>query len=140
MVLKSWSNMGGRWDNSSDDPMTDIQRWGELLSKQKRYYHGGIPGLKKGDKILPPARTGRSTLLKYGREIDPKGVQREDRVYLTTDHRAAELFAATYPRGDVYKVVPDGDVEEDPDCLELGLSYQCQSATIKAVIRVGRRL
>lgn len=109
------------------------------MDGRKRYYHGGIKGLTRGDKILPPSVTGKSTLLQYAREVDPTGVQRNDRIYLTTDKKAAKMFASVYPYGDVYEVIPDGEIESDPDCLEDGLSYQCHSATIKYVVatRVG---
>ena len=104
-----------------------------------KYYHGGVKGLSRGDKILPPCETGKSTLLEYAKEIDPNGVQRGDMIYITTDKKAAKMFAMAYPFGDVYDVVPDGELENDPDCLESGLSYQCKSATIKYVVatRVG---
>jgi len=106
----------------------------------KRYYHGGVRGLKQGDKILPPSVTGNSTLLQFAREIAPTGPQREDRVYITTDKKAARLYASVMPRGDVYEVIPDGELEDDPDCVVAGLSYQCQSATIKRVIDISVRL
>lgn len=105
----------------------------------QRYYHGGVRGLKKGDKIQPPTITGNSTLLQYARELSPDGPQREDRVYLTTDKKAARLYASVMPRGDVYEVIPDGELEDDPDCKVVGLSYQCTSATIKRVIDISVR-
>lgn len=104
-----------------------------------RYYHGGVRGLRRGDKILPPCTTGNSTLLEYAREINPNCDQRDDKIYLTTDKKWARLFAAALPRGDVYEVIPDGELEDDPDCLEKGLSYQCQSGTIKRVIDISVR-
>lgn len=113
-----------------------IKTYGEC---NVRYYHGGVRGLKQGDKILPPSTTGKSTLLKYAQEIDPNCDQRADRIYLTTDKRMAKLFAAGFPRGDVYEVIPDDEVEDDPDCLEKGLSYQCQSGTIKRVLDISVR-
>ena len=105
--------------------------------KTKKYYHGGIPGLNKGDILLPPLVTGKSTLLEYSREIDPNGAQQNDRVYITTDKLAADMFAFVYPNGDTYKVVPIGDLENDPDCLEDGLSFQCSQAKVIAVLRRG---
>lgn len=107
------------------------------MSKEVRYYHGGIKGLKRGDKILPPSITGKNTLLNYAKQLDENCVQREDRVYITTDKNMAQIYAATFPKGDVYRVIPNGLLEDDPDCLEKGLSFQCESATIKAVVKVG---
>jgi len=103
----------------------------------KRYYHGGVSGLGMGDKILPPSITGNSTLLQYAREIDPNGVQRNDRIYVTTDKLAAMMFASSLPFGDVYEVEPIGELEHGPDCNEVGLSFQCESATINAIVTKG---
>lgn len=101
----------------------------------KPLYHGGVPGMKAGDKILPPKVTGASNLLQYAREIDPDGAQRDDRVYLTTESDMAALFASVFPGGDVYEVQPNETLEDDPDCLEPGISFQCASATIINVVR-----
>lgn len=97
-------------------------------------FHGGIPGLMPGDKLLPPSVTGTSTLLEIAQDIAPEGPQRSDRVYLTTEVAAAMFFAAAYPYGAVYLAVADGELEADPDCTEPGVSYQCASATVVAVI------
>lgn len=45
----------------------------------KRYYHGGVPGLRVGDTLLPPSITGKSTLLEYAKKVDPNGPQRADK-------------------------------------------------------------
>lgn len=95
-----------------------------------RLYHGGIPGLKAGGKLLPPSATGKSTLLKIAQELEPDGPQRSDKVYLTSDPAAARMFAQLYPNGYVYRTFPSQPLEDDPDCDEPGLSYQCPSATV----------
>lgn len=105
----------------------------------ERYYHGVVRGLKKGDKILPPSETGKSTLLQYAKQIDQNCDQRPDMVYITTDKKWAKVYASIFPRGDVYEVIPDGVVEYDPDCKEPGLSYQCSSATVKRVLEISVR-
>lgn len=99
-----------------------------------RYYHGGVKGLLRGQKILPPIETGKSTLLQFAKEIEPDGVQRPDKVYITTDLDAAKMFAFSFPYGDVYEVTPSEDLEDDPDCTLPGLSYQCSFATIKSIV------
>jgi hypothetical protein len=109
------------------------------MGDTKRFYHGGVRGLKKGDKILPPSITGNSTLLQYSKEINPDCDQRDDKIYITTDKKWARIYAAVIPRGDIYEVIPDGDIENDPDCLKDGLSYQCDSATIKRVLEISVR-
>ncbi len=100
-----------------------------------KWYHGGVPGLVPGDVLLPPSETGKSTLLQYAKAIAPDGTQRGDRVYLTTLSSAAAMFAAVYPNGDVYEVVPGSEVEDDPDCLVPDLSAQCARATIVEVVQ-----
>ena len=99
----------------------------------KPLYHGGIPGLNPGSKLLPPSVTGQSTLLEISKQIAPDGPQRSDRVYVTTDFTAALLFAACYPNGDVYEVMPIGELEHDPDCTEHGYGFQCKEALIVRV-------
>jgi hypothetical protein len=69
------------------------------------WFHGGIPGLNVGDELLPPSQTGKPTLLDYSREF-AANTQRDDRVYLTRDPKAAALYAFGYPRGDVYEAEP----------------------------------
>lgn len=100
----------------------------------RQYYHGGIPGLNIGDKILPPNITGKPTHLQYAQEIAPDGPQRDDRVYLTTEQEIAALFAFSYGMagqdGAVYQAIPELPLEDDPDCLEDGLSYQTPAAKI----------
>lgn len=110
------------------------------------YYHGGVRGLRAGDKILPPSQTGAvtiadaETLTAWHREQVVK-VHNRDRVYLCTELDGARLFAAasveggrTYG-GSVYLVRPDGPVEPDPDWLgEPGVSVACTSATVIRVI------
>lgn len=107
----------------------------ELPGPNVKFYHGGKPGLKVGDKILPPSVTkasGPETLHEYG------SVGRVDRVYLTTEESAARMYASGHPsrRGCVYEVIPDGDLHPDDDCLSPGLSYECESATIVRVIKL----
>lgn len=95
-----------------------------------RYYHGGKPKMKEESYLLPPSETGKPTLLQYSRQIDPNGVQQEDRVYLTTDYSTARLYAMGYPNGGTYRAIPDLPLEDDPDCLEKGLSFQTPQARI----------
>ena len=99
-------------------------------------YHGGVPGLRRGARILPPSitKTGRS-LLQYSEEF-PESTQRADRVYLTSDVGTAAIYAAGYSKagGAVYQVIPDQPVESDPDCLEPGLSFQAPAATVVGIV------
>lgn len=97
------------------------------------YWHGGIRGLKHGEMILPPSVTGSEhTLEKYGHELSVE-LQRPDRVYFTTNRNTARAYAALYPNGALYVVVPQGEVEEDPDNSVPGLSYMAPAAMIAGV-------
>ncbi|MFF2964284.1 hypothetical protein ACFVT1_36580 [Streptomyces sp. NPDC057963] len=100
------------------------------------YFHGGVPGLKPGDRILPPDSTGTEHRLSaYAEEIDgPAHARRTDIVYLTTDRQVARVYAAFRPDGALYRVEPVGAVEPDPDCMSPGLSWRCRAATITAVV------
>ena len=108
------------------------------------YFHGGIPGLWPGQRILPPEATGTRVthdMAATGRLAEEVArTYRPDRVYLTTDRLQADIYAAVYPTGGrlggaVYRVCPDGDVELDPDWLgEDGVSVHAPAATILGVV------
>ncbi|MFE9363714.1 hypothetical protein ACFYNN_13035 [Streptomyces sp. NPDC006978] len=100
------------------------------------YFHGGHPGLRPGDRILPPDTTGTTRRLSaYADEVGgPAYARRTDIVYLTTDRGVASAYAAFHPDGALYRVEPDDDIEPDPDCFEPGLSWQCPAATVVAVV------
>lgn len=102
-------------------------------------YHGGVTGLMPGDYVLPPEQTGAdhcSNWMKEG-EHNP---HRTDRVYLTTDLQTAATWAALRGVGDVYAVVPVGELEIDPDCNTPGLSWQAPKARILMCVQRGVRL
>ncbi len=103
-----------------------------------RYWHGGIPGLRPGDRILPPDVTGTTHSLlaykaDYERETGETSPQRSDRVYVTVDREDGRMFAACYPRGALYRVQPEEPVEPNPDCKVPGQSWQTPAATVLAV-------
>ncbi|WP_424215996.1 hypothetical protein ACN20G_28020 (plasmid) [Streptomyces sp. BI20] len=94
-----------------------------MSSRTARFFHGGVPGLEVGDvlagghsrqvvdgcAICASRNAGRPTL------YDPATLH-PDRLYVTTDREYARHYAGTYGAGDLYDVVPLGDVlpsEED---------------------------
>ncbi len=113
------------------------------------YFHGGRSGLHVGDRILPPAVTGAPAMadsLPAGHELESAATRVTDRskVYLTDTADLARFFAALHPcgdrkrGGDVYRVVPDGPVEDDPDYHgEPGRSVRCGSAVIVGIVATG---
>lgn len=95
------------------------------------YWHGGRPGLKRGNMLLPPTVTKALSLSECG----AAGIHRRDRVYVTTSQAAALLYAAGVKNGVIYECEPLGAIEDDPDCTMPGLSYQCERARVIGVIK-----
>lgn len=101
------------------------------------YYHGGKPGMKPGQFILPPSFTRARTLADFGAE----GICRRDRVYVITDFSVASMYAAMFPGkkgGYVYLVEPVGEIEDDPDCNQPGLSFSAEKARIVKVFKLSK--
>lgn len=107
------------------------------VEKRLSSYHGGVPGLKIGELVLPPTETGAMSSSDFG----ACHVHRRDRVYVSSDPLGAAIFAALHPsgKGCVYEVRPLGDIEPDPDCDQPGLSWQCERATVLRRVRVPRK-
>lgn len=114
-----------------------------------RWFHGGFPGLRPGDFLLPPAETGRNsgkrafsaaTGIDVAAYLGPE-IDRLDMVYLTCDRAAAFAYAGASclnhrggqdtPWGAVYTAEPAGEWEPDPDMPEIAI--QCPRARILAV-------
>lgn len=93
------------------------------------YYHGGPAGRARGAYILPPSVTKAETTADFG----ASGVCKRDKVYITTSYDAAVLYAAGSKRGVVYEVSPIGDLSEDQDCSQPGLSFECDKAVVLKV-------
>jgi len=98
-----------------------------------RYWHGGFPGLRPGDLILPATESGAvRTLTAWGSlpGYDADHV-RPDRVHLTTERASARVFAAAYPDGALYQVEPIGETEPDPDAPDEAI--RCERARVVTV-------
>lgn len=97
-----------------------------------RYYHGGVPGLRAGDRLLPPEVSGTErTLSEYVPSVAPHG-HRRDVVYVTPDREAARTFAAFYPDGALYEVELVGAPQDDPDAP--GVAAMVRAATVRTVV------
>jgi hypothetical protein len=95
----------------------------------EHYYHGGIVGLEADDVLLPPAHTRAVSIS----DVAGWPVCRRDRVYLTPDLEEARVYAGlTSGRGDVYEVVPVGELER-----EHAGSFMAPAARITAVVERG---
>lgn len=90
-----------------------------------KFFHGGHPGMMKGQFVLPPSITRAKSLAEFGNnKCDTT------KVYVTTSFLAATMYAATIKKGEVYEVEPIGELKHDPDCIEEGLSFSCEKARI----------
>lgn len=114
---------------------TAKRRPGNPATRAASYWHGGIPGLKPGDSLLPPSTTAHpvptNALMPY--EHDP------DAVYLTNSFAMARAYATHYKAngvpGDVYRARPVGEVRIDPDYdLDPPVSFMCSEAVVERVV------
>lgn len=103
-----------------------------------RYFHGGAPGLRVGDRIEPqPLGEGRHLLdgcptceaRKAGQQLATDDLD-PSKVYVTTDREYARFFAAGYPRGALYVVEPVGEMTPSLDPVP---SWGCSAARITGV-------
>ena len=104
-------------------------------------YHGGAPGLRRGDWITPRPKGDQHHLLPDcptcaaraaglplpDDDLDPT------MVYVTTLRSYARIYAAGYPGGALYRVRPDGPRVESPDPEDTG-SFGCPRAQVVAVL------
>ena len=90
-----------------------------------KYYHGGCPNIKR---VLPPNKTKEPTTASFGAE----GVCRRDKVYVTSDINEAMLFASCHysGKGHVYEVLPQGEIQNDPDYFGEAECLECDSAKV----------
>jgi len=119
-------------------------------STRNELWHGGAPGRRPGDQLLPPAVTGlqrTSSQLSMAEGLDDIAY-RSDRIYLSTDRELARIWAGQWTDLDgrvgygwLYRVEVDVDaLEPDEDLLSLpGLSYQAPRATVSSRLRARHR-
>ena len=104
-----------------------------------RLFHGGVPGLSRGDLLQPghsrdnrhpgcPVCEARAA----GKDhpLDP-ATRHADRVYLTEDREYARYYASLYGRGDLYRVEPVGELV--PSTEDKFRSYTCAAVRVVAV-------
>lgn len=114
-----------------------------------RLWHGGAPGRRVGDLILPPDITGlKRTLADETRDQGIAGVaQRRDRIYVTTRRDVAKAFAGKWPNpltgglgyGSLYQVEVQGDLNPDDDLLSLEGFFEADQAIVLSVYDVSVR-
>lgn len=106
-----------------------------------RYWHGGAPGLKPGDLITPRPQGDTSHLVdgcptcearKAGHQL-AEDDNNPSWVYVTTDREYARLYAAGYPRGDLYRVEPIGELHDRTGDHDPVPSWGVESARVLVV-------
>ncbi|MGC0371258.1 hypothetical protein [Microbacterium sp. SLBN-111] len=119
----------------------------QIRAGRVRLFHGGFPGLRPGEFILPPAQTGATSMKS---DSERAGFHRittaADLVYVTTERSlgaaAAAYWAKREPgkgRGWLYRVELDEDDLIPDDDLPRGpfVSFQLPRARIGAVLDRG---
>ena len=111
------------------------------MSEGTRYYHGGVPGMKPGDLLLPGFDRRHHEGCEFCEArargeahegIDPPS-QRQA-VYFTTDKLYAKHYASLYGAGDLYRVEPVGDAQRSTED-----SYETYTAGSVRVVQVVER-
>ena len=102
------------------------------------YFHGGMPGLKNGDKL----RSADDLDLKF-KYIVPGSKYDPGSVYMTTDPEVAMVYAAQFELapgtsttgipGDVYRVRPLGPLRRDPDLPTI--SFKAPEALVLGLVK-----
>lgn len=101
-----------------------------------RWWHGGAPGLRPGDRILPASRLSDVAALGYALEGYPAD---PSTVYITSDKTLARAYAGKWTDGtrriggDLYNVRPRGQLNPDPDYIDDPACQTCTSAVVVAV-------
>ncbi|MFK0242058.1 hypothetical protein ACIQTX_14485 [Microbacterium sp. NPDC090281] len=96
------------------------------------FWHGGAAGREPGDTLLSPLLTHDPT------SVSTTGMPeaRADRVYFTTDRELARVYASIVQThagaSAVYRVLPLGELERDPDYPTVG--FQSAKASVLEVV------
>lgn len=105
-----------------------------------RLFHGGVPGLRVGDLIVPgherqqhdgcPWCEARAKGEAVGGMDGP--TQHPETVYATTSRLYARFYASLYGRGDLYRVTPEGELTRSTeDSIE---SWRAPAFRVAAVL------
>ncbi|MGP5198628.1 hypothetical protein ACTXKN_05665 [Brachybacterium alimentarium] len=107
------------------------------MSTCQSLFHGGAPGLKPGDILLPASKLGPWMNFSYAQGA----TYYPNHVYLTAEVDSARRYATNYlgpgghrKPGDVYEVEALGDLLPDPDYPQIGRTKGVFLMTSSAVI------
>ena len=105
------------------------------------YYHGGPGGRAVGSTLLPPSETGAAPRLQLALQAYPDILQGMDApvydanfVYITSSLKVATSYACDCG-GAVYIVVPEGEVDLDPDTPDRVDCFRCGRARVVGLAR-----
>lgn len=123
--------------NIDFDLATALSSYG--LSYDTKFYHGGVPYKSTGQYLLCPEVTGVLSSASFAPLGFSSGaLARRDRVYVTTKIQDAILFSSFHPSGHgmVYECIPEGCLDDDPDCQVTAEAFECERALIVRRVRV----
>jgi hypothetical protein len=109
-----------------------------------KLFHGGRAGMPVGGYILPAANLGLVAREKAVEQMLGDGYDRDiyqpNRVYVSADLNWAICCAARsrFPIA-IYEVLPEGELEPDPDCATFLRCYICARARILRKVPVDFR-
>lgn len=119
-----------------------------IFPEDVEVWHGGAPGLKVGDYILPAGETGakdRGVWAQAERDLavykwDERHEPRRDLVYLSILRPVALEFAVAHVsrKGQLYLCRPERPIKPDPDNYD-GTSWTAPRALILAVFPIGKK-
>lgn len=114
---------------------------GVVPIETETFFHGGVPGLEAGDRILSAADLKiRVEYHLLGNTYDPSFV------YFSTDQVVASAYAGRYESpegpfpGDLYVIRPEGEVSGDPDYPDSTCIFKAKSAVVTAIVERGIRI
>lgn len=113
---------------------TNAMPWWQLNGL--RWWHAGLPGLKRGDKILPPAVTGVMPALESDREAVYVTSERAEAVMYAAQHLGTDTRRSAWPV--LYEVMLDGEPQPDDTQPGSETSFRVPSATIRRIEQPSR--
>lgn len=136
-----------KWgDRSSVFAITGDAQWfiKDLASKPEgrsalrpRFFHGGVGGLRAGDKVMSPATNraamdARQAIVSVRQNVAQPYAADPAKVYFATELDIALTFA-NRRTGDVYEIIPLGPIQPDTDYDEH--TFHADAALIKGIVR-----
>ncbi|MFG2404200.1 hypothetical protein ACGFR8_07650 [Streptomyces brevispora] len=120
------------------------------MTSSVRLFHGGVPGLVAGDRVVPAPphvvdgcpicaakAAGVQPAVPGLGNVDPI-TERPDRVYVTSDREYGRFYASKRWLGDLYTVEPAGELEVSTE--DLFPTWCVEAAVVTGVVSRAVRL